>query len=70
MNGNEKAKRAADQFIEQVKKGAVIKDTLPNSFENYTDFYEEADLESYKSFIRTLTYTDYIAARKVMYHGE
>lgn len=65
-----KAQKAADKFIQDIKRGKIIKDTLPNSFENYTDYCEQADLEAYRKYIRTLTYIDYIDKREVIYCGD
>lgn len=64
------AKKAAGKFIQNIRSGNIAKDTLPNSFENYTDFLEQADLESYKKYIRTLTYFDCIEKREVLYFGD
>lgn len=70
MQISKKAEKAAKNLIVLIKNGDIIKDTLPNSFENYTDYYEQADLESYRKFIKTLTYADYVYAREVMYYGD
>ena len=40
------------------------------SFEDYTDDDEQSDLESYKKFIKTLTYDEYINKRRVNYYGD
>lgn len=64
------AEMAANNFVNKIKRGKFVKDTLPNSFENYSDYYEQADLESYKKFIRTFTYDEYIKARGVNYYGD
>lgn len=63
------AEVAVEKFLQKLKNGKYIKDTLPNSFENYTDYYEHADLESYRKFIKTFTYDEYINNRGVNYYG-
>lgn len=59
------AEKAVNNFLKKLKNGEFIKDTLPNSFENYTDYYEQADLESYRKYINTFTYDEYISNREV-----
>lgn len=70
MSISKTAKTAAKNFITRLEQGGFIKDTLPNSFENYTDFYEQADLESYNKFVKTFMYDEYISKREVLYYGE
>jgi hypothetical protein len=55
MYTSEAATKAANKFIDMLQKGKFLKDTLPNSFENYSDYFEEADLESYRKYIKTFT---------------
>ena len=63
------AEKAVNNFLSKLKNGKFSKDTLPNTFDDYTGFHEQADLESYKKFIKTFTYEEFINNREVLYHG-
>ena len=64
------AEKAGNNFLQKLRNGEFLQDTLPNSFENYTHCYEQADLESYRKFINTFTYDEYISKRGVCYCGD
>lgn len=66
---NASARKAAERFIQNIKSGKFIKDSLTSSV-NYNDNEEQTDLETYKKFIRTLTYLDCIEKRKIFYVGD
>lgn len=66
---NVSARKAAERFIQNIKSGKFIKDSLTSSV-NYNDNEEQTDLETYKKFIRTLTYLDCIEKRKIFYVGD
>ncbi len=67
---SQNAERAANDFIVKIRKGIIKKDTLPNSFKDYTVHHEKPDLESYRKFIKTLTYDKYVYDREVKYYGD
>lgn len=61
--------------ISEREKNEVLENTKQTalklvSFEDYTDDDEQSDLESYKKFINTLTYDEYINKRRVNYYGD
>lgn len=63
------AEKAVSKFIKKLANGKFLKDTLPNTSENYTGYYEQADLESYRKYIKTYTYDEFINKREVTYYG-
>lgn len=69
MRTSETATNAATRFITKLGNGSFVKETLPNSFEDYTECYEQSDLESYSKFIKTFMYDEYVNSCEVVYHG-
>lgn len=69
MSTSVSAEKAVNNFLTKLKNGKFFKDTLPNTFDDYTGFHEQADLESYKKFIKTFTYEEFISNCEVLYHG-
>lgn len=66
---NVSARKATERFIQNIRNGTFTKDSLTTS-ENYNDNEKQTDFETYKKFIRTLTYLDCIEKRKIFYVGD
>lgn len=70
LNKSEEAVKAAEEFICALKNGTLSKHVLPNNYEDYTVEYENIDLKSYKKYLKTMSYFNYIDSRMVAYNGQ
>lgn len=64
------AMEAADEFITALKNGTLSKHVLPNNYEDYTLEYENIDYKNYQSYLKTLSYYNYVENRMVAYNGQ
>ena len=70
LNKSEEAMNSAEEFVCALKNGTLSKHVLPNNYEDYTLEYENIDLISYRKYLKTMSYFNYVESRTVAYNGQ
>lgn len=70
MNEMTKSEKSARNFISLLERGAIRKNILPNTSEDYSKEQEEKDLYHYKRFLQSFAYDDILECEVQNYYGE